>query len=750
MHDDGRGRTARRPAEQGTKGDSELLELVRQRRTRGLTLSQAVNALAGGRGVGRGRLRREVARRLRRLEAGGRIVLARGRRYFAAEFSELRRGRLRSDPGGNGTIVAEDGETPVIVPKRALKGAMDGDLVLVRLEKPRRRGREGVLEGTVMRVLERRRETLVGRWSTATGEALVRPLDRKLPSMVIAARSKVPTTPREGEFVVVKLDRPSGGERRPRGTVVELLGVLGEPGVENRVALRAAGIPVDFSPEAEAEADRLPGGIADEGIAGRWDLRDRPAITIDGKTARDFDDAVSAAPGKKGEILVEVHIADVSHYVRPGSALDGDARTRGTSVYLPGLCVPMLPGRLSNDLCSLREGVDRLTMTVRFRVDRDGGVTGWKVHDSVIRSRRRCTYAEVHEWLQRPRSSWPAETRGFAESLALLAEAARRLERRRRARGSLDFDLLEPDVLLDPEGHVVGIKPLERTEAHRLIEELMVAANECVARTLMEAGEPTLYRVHDGPDPDKLSELGGILGELGLELEIGEGGRVPPSVLQKVLAEVAGTRLERFISYLVLRTLARAIYSPEPRGHYALATRSYLHFTSPIRRYPDLVVHRSLRRLWARRPGAEAAEVPGLEALAAACTEAEQRAEAAERTALQWKQVLFMRDKVGEEMEAHITGVTNFGVFVQLDDLLVEGLVHISELTDDFYRFDEGRHVLVGERTGRTWRLGDPLTVRVSRVDLDAMRIDFVPIGLKPDLAAVRRSRRRRPGAGRC
>ncbi|NOZ78217.1 MAG: ribonuclease R [Acidobacteria bacterium] len=721
---------------------SRLLELVRQRRTRGLTLAQAVNDLAGREGADRSRLRHEVRRKLKHLEESGQVILGRGKRYFAPKYTKLRTGRLRIERSGFGRLEAS-GDAPVTIPRSGLHGALDGDEVLVRLEPHGKRGRgDDSPEGVVVRILDRSRKTIVGRWTQRGGEVIVRPLERAFPGVIVPVGSKVGEPPREGEFVVVALDQAPGKRGRIRGTIIEHLGVLGEPGVENRVVLRAEEIPVEFSSEVEREARELPETISERDLAGRWDLRDRPAITIDGKTARDFDDAVSALRGRNGEIVVDVHIADVSHYVRPGSALDAAAVERGTSVYLPGLCVPMLPPRLSNDLCSLREDVDRLTMTVRFGVGPDGRVRGWEVHDSVIRSRRRCTYSEVFAWIEQPPDSWPEKTKSFAASLQLLAEAAERLAKRRRERGSLDFDLIEPDVLLDPEGRVIGIKPLQRNTAHRLIEELMVAANECVARTLMEAGEPTLYRVHDGPNPDKLRELEAILTDIGLTLDAEEDGRVPPSSLQKVLDEVAGTRWERFLSSLVLRTLARAIYSPEPRGHYALATESYLHFTSPIRRYPDLVVHRSLRALWRRTGRQEETRADDrMTPLALACTAAEQRADQAERTVLQWKKVLFMRDRVGEEMEAHITGVTDFGVFVQLDELLVEGLVHISELVDDFYDFDEARHVLTGRRTNRTWRLGDPLTVRVARVDLDAMRIDFTPVGLKPDLAVVRHPR---------
>lgn len=720
-------------------GDEEVAGVIASRRGRGMSLAQLVSHFAAESGADRVELRRRLKRTIRRLESGGQIVAGRGKRYFAREASNLVKGRLEVTAGGVATVEPETpGRPPVLIGKAGLRGAMAGDTVLVRVERPRRRARTaGVTEGVVVKILERPQRHVVGRWSVGSGRPTVRPVNRKLAFPILPVGPLPSPEPRPDEFVVVELLSGPDRSRHAQGRVRELLGVLGEPGVEDRVVLRFHDIPEEFPSRAVEESEELPAEVRPGDLRGRWDLRDRPAITIDGITARDFDDAVSARKGRDGSIVVEVHIADVSHFVRPGGALDTAARERGTSVYLPGRCVPMLPERISNDLCSLREGVDRLTFTVVFEVGPEGEISRWKARPSVIHSRRRCTYAEVAEWLERPEARWPAETRPFARSLGLLAEAADRLGAARRRLGSIDFDLEEPRVILDPEGRVVSIEPGARNRAHRLIEELMVAANQCVAHILMEADQPAIYRVHDVPTPERLEDLRTVVTELGFEFPEPEHP-FRPVVLQDLLEQAAGTEHQRLVSSLVLRTLARAVYTPEPRGHFALATAAYLHFTSPIRRYPDLIVHRSLRALVESggsplEAGDRALVEAELEKIAQWCSQTERRAEAAERMAMHWKKVLFLKDRVGEVFRGHVAGVTEFGLFVQLDELFVDGLIHITELVDDYYVHDLGRHTLRGERTGRTWRLGDPVEVRLSRVDLDTMQLALVPVDMVPD-----------------
>jgi len=555
-------------------------------------------------------------------------------------------------------------------------------------------------------------------------------LDRRLKFSLYPTGSKLDREPRHGDYLVASLDGVSTKGNQARGVLLERLGALGDPGIEELVVLRMFGIADHFPEDVLTAAEALPDKITDQILENRWDLRDQPVITIDPEDARDFDDAVSAAQGDGGDIVVDVHIADVSHFVRPGSALDDEARRRGTSVYLPGRCVPMLPERVSSGLCTLAEDEDRLAFTVRFSVGPDGSIGGVKAGDSVIRSMHRCTYEQVFAWLEKPRDQWPRKTERFADSLELLAVAADRLGRARRRRGSLDFELAEAEIVLDSEGRVAEVRARRRNQAHRLIEELMVTANHCVASMLLEADQPGLHRAHDRPDPDRVGELRETLAELGHNLG-GTNDEMPQRELQRVLAAVAGRPEERLVSTMVLRTLARAVYSSESRGHYALALESYLHFTSPIRRYPDLVVHRMLRRLLSEDGPVVGAEFDRIELelaeLGGLCSSSEQRAEAAERMAVAWKTVQYLQTRVGEVFEGTVTGVTDFGLFVQMEQFLVDGLVHISELLDDFYHFEEEKHRLVGERRGKAWRMGDPIRVQLASVDVGEMKIELVP-----------------------
>jgi ribonuclease R len=505
------------------------------------------------------------------------VIEGRGQRFVVAGASELIPGVLRRQPAGFALVREADARAkPIRIDAHHLCGALDGDRVLVQLETARRRARaEGLREGVVVRVVERRLQEVVGRWVADRGRPCLKPIDRRLRFVLVPTGSRLAEEPRHGDYLVASVESLSARGQRARGVLLERLGRLGDPGIEELVVLRTHGIPVEFPEAALEEAERLPDVIGGEVLAGRWDLRDRPAITIDPEDARDFDDAVNAVPGKGGDIEVEVHIADVSHFVRKGSELDAAARERGTSVYLPGRCVPMLPERVSSDLCTLAEAEDRLAYTVRFVVARGGSIRRAEAAPSVIRSRRRGTYAEVFGFS--PRQRWPVECGD-----AGLARAAGRGGGAAGAgappEGQLDFELAEPEILLDPEGRVTAVRPSARNQAHRLIEELMVAANRCVARMLLDADQPALHRVHDRPDPDRVKALREILAELGLRME-GTDEDLPPLELQRVLAAVAGRPEERLVSMLVLRAMARAVYSSDARGHYALAADAYLHFT---------------------------------------------------------------------------------------------------------------------------------------------------------------------------
>ena len=735
-----------------------VLERLRRARGEGLTLARLVLDLGGA--ADAERLRHHLLVVLAEAEAKGEALRSGRNRWIAVEYTDCFAGTLRLTSRGFGVVRLDEPDLPDIpIPPEKLGTALDGDLVLVHRGTKRKAGRLTPERlGEVVRVLRRRRPTLVGRFVEGLGQPWVEPFARRL-NMKVHLEPLMGEPPRPGEFVEVELAEEAH-EGEVRGRLLRRLGAAGESGVDEEVILAELAIPVEFPPDALREADVLPGALRHEDVEGREDLRDQPAVTIDGETAKDFDDAVAAKTHASGAIEVFVHIADVSSYVRAGGALDAAARERGTSVYLPGRCVPMLPEKLSNHLCSLLPGEDRLAFTVRFVVNEDGGVEGYRAFRSVFRSRYRCTYTQVNEWLEG--GTWPPElAAGVQESLVSLDQAARRLGERRRQRGAIDFDLPEPEILLNPDGFMTGVVATPRNRAHRLIEELMIAANECVARMLTWGRQQGLFRIHERPQAGKLAELQAVLESFGVGLK-GDLEQLPPRELQRVLDAIVGRPEERFLQSLILRSLARASYSAECRGHYALATDFYLHFTSPIRRYPDLVVHRFLGDLLAGRVrrGGERELVQGeLEDLAEHCSFTERRAEEAEREVVKWKQTEYMKAHLGETFVGHITGVVVFGVFVQLEEAFIEGLVHVSDLKDDYYRYDEGGHRLVGTHLGRSLRLGDRIAVKVKGINEEFMEVQLEPV-LAPVLAprpekAIRgdrergRSTRRKPSRQR-
>jgi ribonuclease R len=605
-------------------------------------------------------------------------------------------------------------------------------------------------------------ETLVGTLEAgpagASGRSRRRwlvPFDPRLTlELPVAGAGDVP----EGQFAVVAVERGAGGE--PRGKLLEVLGDVATPGVDVEVVLRHYDIPRQFPDEVLAAASGLPADPGPADWQGREDLRRQVVVTIDGETARDFDDAVSIERRPDHTFRLGVHIADVAHYVAAESALDREAYRRGTSVYYPERVVPMLPEALSNGLCSLRPEVPRLTLSVFLDVDRDGAVVARRFAETVIRSARRLTYGEVRRLLEEPRPGDDAHYGPVLNALRDMRELTGALHEARGRRGSLDFDLPEGNVELDTDGTVVGILPYERNVAHRLIEEFMIAANEAVAYELVRRGSPGLFRVHDPPDRERLEDLADLLRPLGLELtrDPAELDDLPPAALQQVLKQVEGRPDEPFLSALVLRTMQRAVYSPECRGHYALASRYYTHFTSPIRRYPDLVVHRCLKALLrgedpARGDESGESEPSALAARLAAIAEqtsaAERRAEQSERDLLQWKKVRFLAERAGERFRGRITGVQPFGFFVQLEDFHVDGLVPIRTLADDYYLYEPEAHRLVGERRGRVFQLADPVEVELTGADLRHRGLDLKIVGMpEPPPRAAGRAAGKTGGAG--
>ncbi len=663
-------------------------------------------------------------------------------------------GRITVRPEGFGFVLVKEGDD-LFVPRIGMHGAMDGDTVLAREEKARAtggrsRGKDaGRTSGVVVRVLDRARERVVGRFETKDGRKIVLPYDPKLDA-VIRIEDGETLGAREGEIVQARLTAFPDGRRVAHGVVEEKLGFLGEPGVDIEIVLRSHNLPTRFPEPVVAAAERFPEEVRTEDLLGRRDFRDHRIITIDGETAKDFDDAIEvtrAGPGYR----IGVHIADVSHYVEEGSVLDDEARSRGTSVYFPGRVLPMLPERLSNGLCSLNPRVDRLVLSAILELDAKGRVTGSEFTKGVIRSAHRMTYTEIARILEGPQNPDDPRRYGpFLDDFRLMGQVAALLRERREARGSIDFDLPDADIVLDDAGFVVGIIPESRNVAHRLIEEFMLAANEAVAKKLLFAKQPAIYRVHDKPDPDRLVDLREILETFGYKMK-GDLAELPPSEFQRLLKEIDGKPEERLLHDLLLRAQRKAVYSEECRGHYALAAPYYCHFTSPIRRYPDLIVHRQLSRLLAdgRPIAAQDFEAMNgrLREVSTFSSERERRAEQAERESLLWKKIVFMKDKLGREFDAYVTGVASFGVFVTLKDFFVEGLVPMAALGNDFFVYEEKQHRLRGRASAATYRLGDSIRVKLVAIDEVRRRLDFRLAATKTAPAPAPRKPANKPAA---
>jgi ribonuclease R len=565
------------------------------------------------------------------------------------------------------------------------------------------------------------KDVVLGVFQLTAKGGLVVPFDTSDGDPLPVAASARHGAQKDDAVVVAVVRGGRGGVAEAK--VTEVLGPVEAPGVDVQVVARRHGLRREFPEEVRIAAAKMVRAISPKDLAGRERFEDPPPVTIDGETARDFDDSVSVAELPGGGFRLFVHVADVSHYVKPGDTIDLEAEARGTSVYFPDRVYPMVPERLADDLCSLRPGEDRLVQSVVIDFDRKAEVVGTRFADGVIRSAARLTYTQVAELLdgRTPRAPLSREVAAMLRSAEALRE---KLEARRRARGSVDFDLPAPTVLLDVEGVMTGIKIEPRNRAHRMIEEFMLAANEAVATWLSAHEVPCLFRIHDNPDPLKIEGLAAFAKSLGLTLSTGRLG-VRPGDIQRLLDDAEGLPAYPVVTQLSLRSMKQARYSPEDSGHFGLAAPHYLHFTSPIRRYPDLVVHRALR---AARHKAKAALKGDLTALGESCSKLEREAESAERELLDWKKVKFLRGREGEAFAGVVTGVTRFGVFVQLEGGIAEGLVRIERLGQEWFEFDPVRHELRGSATGAVFRLGDAIRVRVEKVDAVLRRVDLMPI----------------------
>jgi ribonuclease R len=702
-----------------------IIELLRQRGSRLLGIKEIHERLDDP-----DTTREEAERAVEELEQDGILIAVRGKRYSLLEFTPYHAGSIKVYNDGHGNVLGSAGEPDVYIDRRQMKGAMNGDLVVVRVDKSsakRRRIRDKeYIDGEVIRILRRAHRTVVGRFHLEEQPYVV-PFDIRIDNDILIDTNAT-LEARDGEMVNVEIDRyPDRSTHFAHGRVVEVLGFIGDPGVDIEVVIRKHHIPHGFPEEVLREAEAIAVEVPQDVIAQRVDLRDRNIVTIDGETAKDFDDAVEVQMLRNGNYLLGVHIADVAHYVTEGSALDAEAFERATSVYFPGRAIAMLPERLSNGICSLNPKVERLTFSCEMEIDPKGRFLDHKIYKSVIRTRERMTYTDVNAILTARTPEHEQRYGYLLEDFERMHALYEILRSRREQRGSIDFDLPEAEVILDESGDIEAIRGTERNVAHRLIEEFMLAANETVARELVLANQPGLFRVHHPPDAQKLEDLREILKEFKLKLR-GNVEEIRPGELQRVLKEVAGRPEERFLTNLVLRSMKRAFYSEENDGHFALAFEHYCHFTSPIRRYPDLIVHRRLLELITTGPliGDRRQQVESTHpAYAQQSSERERRAEEASREVLEWKKVIFMRDKVGDEYTGIVTGVAPFGLFVELDAIFVQGMVPVATIGGDFWRYHDREHAMRGESTNRELRLGDPVKIRVESIDEDRHQIEF-------------------------
>jgi len=659
--------------------------------------------------------REAFARRIAAMERDGQLLRNRKNQLLVAQKLDLVAGRVEGHPDGYGFVIPDDGGEDLFLSPAQMQQVMHGDRVMVRPGLADRRGRR---EATIVEVLERAQHRVVGRLMKERGIWFVVPADKRIAhDILIEPAGRANAKP--GQIVTAELIVQPGRYAQPIARIVEVLGNFDDPGMEIEIALRKHDLPFEFSKEAQRQAAKLPDAVRKRDLEGRVDLRHLPFVTIDGETAKDFDDAVYCEQQGKGFRLY-VAIADVSHYVRHGDALDRDARDRGNSVYFPRRVIPMLPEKLSNGLCSLNPDVDRLAMVCEVVVNARGDLGPYKFYPAVIRSKARLTYTRVAKLLYGLKADVEPVPEALVPHLRALDGVFRALLHARGKRGAIDFETVETQIIFDERGKIARIEPVERNDAHRLIEECMLAANVCASDFLARHEHPALYRVHEGPTPEKLERTREFLKSFGLQL--GGGDRPTAKHYAKLLESIKGRPDIQLLQTVLLRSLQQAVYSPDNEGHFGLAYEAYTHFTSPIRRYPDLLIHRAIKAVLR----GERYSPGDWHELGAHCSMTERRADEATRDVVNWLKAYYMRDKVGEEFEGSISAVTSFGIFVALDDIYIEGLVHVSELGNDYFRFDQALQEMRGDRTGKVFRLADRVRVKVARVDLEQARIDFV------------------------
>uniref|UniRef100_Q0HYX0 Ribonuclease R n=1 Tax=Shewanella sp. (strain MR-7) TaxID=60481 RepID=Q0HYX0_SHESR len=672
-----------------------------------------------------------LRRRLRAMERDGELVFTRGQSYGLPEKMDLISGTVLGHREGYGFFKPDEGGDDLFISNRDMLMYFHGDKVLAQKAGMDRKGRR---EARIVRLIQPRSAAIVGRYHVDSGMAFVIADDKRITQEILIA-SEDRNGARQGDVVVVELTRRPGRFVKAAGKVTEVLGKQMAPGMEIEIALRNYDLPHTWSAAIEKKLRRIPDEVTEADKVGRVDLRNLPLVTIDGEDARDFDDAVYAEAKPSGGWRLWVAIADVSYYVRTDSALDTEARARGNSVYFPSQVIPMLPEKISNGLCSLNPDVDRLCMVAEMTISARGKLSGYKFYPAVMHSHARFTYTQVAAMLEG--GPIAPEHEALFPHLQCLQSLYLALDEQRAERGAIAFETLETQFIFNDQRKIDKIVPRARNQAHKIIEECMILANVSAAKFVKKHKGEILYRVHESPSEQKLANFKEFLAERGLSM--GGGLEPTPADYQNVMLQIADRPDAELIQVMLLRSMRQAIYTPDNEGHFGLALEEYAHFTSPIRRYPDLVLHRVIRYLLAKEKG-EANEkwtpdggyhyqLDELDQLGEECSTTERRADEATRDVSDWLKCEFMQDHVGDTFEAVIASVTNFGLFVRLNDLFIDGLVHISSLGSDYYQFDPMRQRLIGEHTGQVYQVGDPVTVKVAAVNLDDRQIDLMMLG---------------------
>jgi ribonuclease R len=659
-----------------------------------------------------------LKRRLRAMERDGQLTRTRGKKFGIVVPMELIRGRVIGRKDGYGFVVPELGGEDVFLSPYQMRAVFPDDIVMVRAVGTDRRGRP---EGTIVEIVQRNTMQIVGRLFHEEGVDFVVP-ERKNINQDILIPENHAGTAHPGQYVVVNITSQPTQRRQPVGEIIEVLGDRRAPGMETEVAIRSHGLRYLWSTDVAQEVRKIPSVVSADDLTGdRKDLRSLPFVTIDGVDAKDFDDAVYCKPMEAGGWTLYVAIADVSHYLQAKSALDQEAFLRGNSVYFPSRVIPMLPEALSNEICSLKPKVDRLVMVCEMRINKEGKLVHHDFYQGVIFSHARLTYAEVARMLEHPKTNQHALLKHLQDLHALY----KKLYRQRAIRGALNFETTETRIIFDEQDKIREIVPVERNDAHKIIEECMLMANVATAQFLQHHRMPVLYRVHEGPTNERLEKLQDFLRGVGLRLG---GGDSPTSQdYAKLLERLDGRQDAHLIQTVLLRSLAQAIYTPSNKGHFGLAYDAYCHFTSPIRRYPDLLVHRAIRHVLSGQPAEKFIySNESIIDFGKHCSKTERSADLATRDVVDWLKCHYLLEKVGNSYDGVIVDITSFGAFVELKDIYVQGLIHITALENDYYTYDATHHRLVGQRSGRQYRLGDPIFVQVARVDVDERQIDFV------------------------